>query len=152
MPLFLQRSMIWYYREMPSNTSLMQYIEISKRRSPRELKWKLWFYTVGETFSGDAGLLNLYIGETMLDGQFDFDLYWNIWEPLEEMKSRHMKWKCLSKMLWYRGCKWVISGNHIRKIYLTCRWWCCFPYGDGLVPMGIGEVLLSLRIQIHMTV
>lgn len=36
------------------------------------------FYTVGETFSGDAGLLSSYVSEQMLDGQFDFALYWSI--------------------------------------------------------------------------
>ncbi len=36
------------------------------------------FYTVGETFSGDFDLLNSYIGQDMLDGQFNFDLYWKI--------------------------------------------------------------------------
>ena len=38
------------------------------------------FYTVGETFSGDRGLLADYIGEQYLDGQFDFALYWKILE------------------------------------------------------------------------
>ncbi len=37
------------------------------------------FYTVGETFSGDQGLISSYIGpENGLDGQFDFPLYWAI--------------------------------------------------------------------------
>ena len=36
------------------------------------------FYTVGETFSGDSGLLSSYVSDQMLDGQFDFALYWSI--------------------------------------------------------------------------
>lgn len=36
------------------------------------------FYTVGETFSGDRGLIASYIGGGELDGQFDFPLYWAI--------------------------------------------------------------------------
>ena len=36
------------------------------------------FYTVGETFSGDRGLLGDYIGDAYLDGQFDFALYWKL--------------------------------------------------------------------------
>ncbi len=36
------------------------------------------FYTVGETFSGDRGLLGDYIGDEYLDGQFDFALYWKL--------------------------------------------------------------------------
>lgn len=36
------------------------------------------FYTVGETFSGDRGLIASYIGEDELDGQFDFPLYWAV--------------------------------------------------------------------------
>ncbi len=36
------------------------------------------FYTVGETFTPDRGLISAYIGERELDGQFDFPLYWGI--------------------------------------------------------------------------
>jgi len=36
------------------------------------------FYTVGETFDGDRGLLASYIGEDMLDAQFDFPLYFTL--------------------------------------------------------------------------
>jgi glycosidase len=36
------------------------------------------FYLVGETFSGDRGLIASYTGEGLLDGQFDFPLYWAI--------------------------------------------------------------------------
>lgn len=36
------------------------------------------FYTVGETYSGDRGLIGAYVNEDELDGQFDFPLYWAI--------------------------------------------------------------------------
>jgi glycosidase len=38
------------------------------------------FYMVGETFTGEDGsdLLAHYVGPTMLDGQFDFPLYWQL--------------------------------------------------------------------------
>ncbi len=36
------------------------------------------FYTVGETYSGDRGLILSYVGEDELDGQFDFPVYWAI--------------------------------------------------------------------------
>ncbi len=36
------------------------------------------FYTVGETFDGDRGLLASYIGEQALDAQFDFPLYFTL--------------------------------------------------------------------------
>lgn len=36
------------------------------------------FYTVGETFDGDRGLLASYIGEDQLDAQFDFPLYFTL--------------------------------------------------------------------------
>lgn len=36
------------------------------------------FYTVGETFSGDRGLIGSYVNEHELDAQFDFGLYWAI--------------------------------------------------------------------------
>lgn len=34
------------------------------------------FYTVGETFSGDRGLIGSYVNDRELDGQFDFPTYW----------------------------------------------------------------------------
>lgn len=36
------------------------------------------FYTVGETYSGDRGLIASYVGPDELDGQFDFPVYWAI--------------------------------------------------------------------------
>lgn len=36
------------------------------------------FYTVGETFSGDRGLIGSYVNPRELDAQFDFPLYWAI--------------------------------------------------------------------------
>lgn len=36
------------------------------------------FYTVGETFDGDRGLLASYIGADQLDAQFDFPLYFTL--------------------------------------------------------------------------
>ncbi len=36
------------------------------------------FYTVGETFSGDRGLIGEYVSEDQLDAQFDFPLYWAV--------------------------------------------------------------------------
>lgn len=36
------------------------------------------FYTVGETYSGDIGLIQSYINPQELDAQFDFPLYWAI--------------------------------------------------------------------------
>lgn len=36
------------------------------------------FYTLGETFDGDRELLSSYVGEAMLDAQFDFPLYFDL--------------------------------------------------------------------------
>jgi glycosidase len=36
------------------------------------------FYTVGETFTGDRGLIASYVRPGELDGQFDFPLYWTV--------------------------------------------------------------------------
>jgi glycosidase len=36
------------------------------------------FYTVGETYSGDRGLILSYVNAQELDGQFDFPVYWAI--------------------------------------------------------------------------
>lgn len=40
------------------------------------------FYTVGETFTGDVGLLNKYIGGDLLHAQFDFPYYYAIQKML----------------------------------------------------------------------
>jgi glycosidase len=40
------------------------------------------FYLVGETFTGDRGLINSYIGPTMLNAQFDFPIYFAVRETL----------------------------------------------------------------------
>ena len=45
------------------------------------------FYTIGETFSEDLGLLNSYVSPTMLDGQFDFSIYWGILRTLARYES-----------------------------------------------------------------
>ena len=36
------------------------------------------FYTLGETFDGDRGVVSAYVGSGMLDGQFDFPLYFSL--------------------------------------------------------------------------
>lgn len=36
------------------------------------------FYTVGETFDGDRGRIASYTGDALLDGQFDFPLYFTL--------------------------------------------------------------------------
>ncbi|MBR4984526.1 MAG: hypothetical protein IKY83_02140 [Proteobacteria bacterium] len=38
----------------------------------------IMFYMVGETFTGDVGLLNKYIGADLLHAQFDFPLYYKL--------------------------------------------------------------------------
>jgi glycosidase len=40
------------------------------------------FYLVGETFDGDRGLINSYIGNDQLNAQFDFPLYFNVRDTL----------------------------------------------------------------------
>ena len=40
------------------------------------------FYSVGETFDGDRELLAAYVGEELLDGQFDFPLYFTLREAM----------------------------------------------------------------------
>jgi glycosidase len=47
-------------------------------RAEREFEHVEDFYTVGETYSGDRGLIASYVSESELDGQFDFPTYWAI--------------------------------------------------------------------------
>ncbi len=47
-------------------------------RARNELEHAEDFYTVGETYSGDRGLILSYVNEQELDGQFDFPVYWAI--------------------------------------------------------------------------
>ncbi len=42
------------------------------------------FYTVGETFTSDIGLLNKYIGNNLLHAQFDFPLYYRFQNILSD--------------------------------------------------------------------
>lgn len=46
-------------------------------------KTGIMFYMVGETFTGDIGLLNKYIGNDTLHAQFDFPLYYQMQNVLK---------------------------------------------------------------------
>jgi neopullulanase len=98
------------------------------------------FYTVGETFSGDASLLNSYIGETMLDGQFDFDLYWNILGafgrneiPLYEVEEAYQR----NTLIYGEAKMSHFLGNHdVERFISHADGDVVSLYGDGLCPNG----------------
>jgi len=76
------------------------------------------FYMVGETFTGEDGsdLLEHYIGPRLLDGQFDFPLYWQVTEVfLREERDL----KALESMVGWNDTRygdWAVMstflGNH----------------------------------------
>ena len=95
MLLYLPKSMIWMdIVLMPSNTSPMQYIENSKRRSPRELKMRtLISIQLANFFQEMLDCWNSILVKPYLMVSLILIHTGTFWEPLEGMKSRCMKWK-----------------------------------------------------------
>ena len=53
-----------------------------------QLGLKEHFYMVGETFTGDKGVIKKYVGPDMLDGQFDFPLRLSLLDNLVSRKGK----------------------------------------------------------------
>ena len=98
------------------------------------------FYTVGETFSGDRPLLAEYIGDDMLDGQFDFTLYWKILSsigreegPLYELEQEFQA----SEDFYHDAIMSNFLGNHdVERFISHASGEVSSLYGDGLCPNG----------------
>jgi len=88
-----------------------------RARLNAEVAWDQVFYLVGETFTGDRGLIKSYVDpQTMLDGQFDFPLrFWLLHTLLERQGQMSDLVDFLDTNTGYYGPGAVMStfiGNH----------------------------------------
>jgi glycosidase len=98
------------------------------------------FYTVGETYTTDRGLVGAYIGDAELDAQFDFPLYFDIlshlgrnegeiWE-LEEAAQA-------SEIEFHPATMSTFLGNHdVERFIAQAEGSVNSLYGDGTCPDG----------------
>jgi glycosidase len=106
----------------------------------RNVGGKFEFYTIGETFSGERDLLNSYIGPSMLDGQFDFSLYWSLLSsmaryesPLYELENTYIE----SKAVYGDSLMGNFLGNHdVERFISHAAGEVSNLYGDGDCPDG----------------
>lgn len=80
------------------------------------------FYTVGETFDGDRGLIASFIGDDRLDAQFDFPLYFTLRSAFADDSSslRDLEAARLASEAAYGGATMsVFLGNHDVERFVT---------------------------------
>lgn len=98
------------------------------------------FYTVGETFSGDRGLIASYVGEDELDGQFDFNTYWAILSALARSESALYELEATfeaSEDFYGDAIMSTFLGNHdVERFIAHAAGDVGSLYGDGLCPDG----------------
>lgn len=98
------------------------------------------FYTVGETFSGDRELLREYLGPDLLDGQFDFALYWKILEVLARNEGELIDLEIESQQSLSFFDEHTMSnflGNHdVERFISHASGDVSSLYGDGLCSTG----------------
>lgn len=72
------------------------------------------FYMVGETFSGDVGLINKYIGQTLLHAQFDFNLYFSLTGNLfgGDVNFENVRGTLAQQKNYYSDLMGTFMGNH----------------------------------------
>ena len=97
------------------------------------------FYTVGETFTGDRGLIAAYVNDQELDGQFDFPLYWGILGAfardeigLSNGPGSLMDVRAQSEATWGDATMSVFLGNHdVARFVAHANDEIASLYGDG---------------------
>ena len=112
----------------------------SRIKEEFEFQGPFEFYTVGETFSGDGGLLASYISDQMLDGQFDFSLYWSILSafaryesPLPSVEATYDA----SREIYGSALMSNYLGNHdVERFISHAAGEVSSLYGEGLCPDG----------------
>lgn len=114
--------------------------QISKEIEHKNIGSSMEFYTVGETFSGDRNLLRAYMGEELLDGQFDFPLYWKILDVLARDQASIMDLEDAYQESAgvFTGQKMsLFLGNHdVERFISHAAGQVGSLYGDGLCPNG----------------
>jgi glycosidase len=98
------------------------------------------FYTVGETFSGDRDLIESYINDDELDGQFDFNTYWAILSALARSESHVYELEYTfqdSEAAYGDATMSTFLGNHdVERFIAHAAGDVSSLYGDGLCPDG----------------
>lgn len=98
------------------------------------------FYTVGETFSGDRGLIASYVNEDELDGQFDFNTYWAILSAIARGESALYELEDTfsdSQATYGDATMSIFLGNHdVERFIAHAAGEVGSLYGDGLCPSG----------------
>ena len=98
------------------------------------------FYTVGETFSGDRELLREYLGPALLDGQFDFALYWKILDVLARNEGEliDLEMESQQSLSFFDGHTMSnFLGNHdVERFISHAAGEVSSLYGDGLCSTG----------------
>ena len=98
------------------------------------------FYTVGETFTTDRSQVGAYIGETQLDAQFDFPLYYDILSRLGRNEGEI--WQLeeaaqASEVEFYPATMSTFLGNHdVERFIAHAEGAVESLYGDGACPDG----------------
>ncbi len=98
------------------------------------------FYTVGETFTTDRGLVAAYVNEEELDAQFDFPLYFDILSilgrgegELWELEASHQQ----SEIEYYPATMSTFLGNHdVERFIAHAAGEVGSLWGDGMCPDG----------------
>jgi glycosidase len=98
------------------------------------------FYTVGETFSGDRGLIGSYVNERELDAQFDFTLYWSILSAIGRRESSLLDLEQTfedSEAAYEGYLMSTFLGNHdVERFIAHASYETSSLYGDGACPEG----------------
>jgi glycosidase len=108
-------------------------------RVKNELEGGMDFYTVGETFDGDRGLIASYTGPTMLDAQFDFPFYFTLRSAFIDqgasLTDLESSWQESQRVFAGRTMS-AFLGNHDVPRFVTVAdvgdWGVCKPGGQAL--------------------
>ena len=106
----------------------------------RDVGSPMEFYTVGETFSTDRDLIASYISDDMLDGQFDFSIYFKLLDtiareegPLYELEDEYF----YSQEAYQGALMSNFLGNHdVERFISHANGEVSSLWGDGLCPAG----------------
>ena len=114
--------------------------QIKEELEHQEAGSPMEFYTVGETFATDRGLIASYIGDDFLDGQFDFSLYFKLVSAIarEEGALYALEDEYFYSQEAYQGALMSnFLGNHdVERFISHAAGEVSSLWGDGLCPNG----------------
>ena len=127
-------------KHIPKAVHYNMQTRIKKELEHRVAGGNFEFYTVGETFSGDSSVLSSYVSDEMLDGQFDFALYWSILSAFARNESGLPEVEATfdaSKQVYGTALMSNFLGNHdVERFISHAAGEVSSLYGDGLCPSG----------------